>query len=472
MAIRSRVRRGRAPTEPGTRSSRSTRGGREPRRREGSRQHLADLPGAPRSGHPSRKIRPDSRRSDARVQHEADHHERGDGVEAVPPGQQDQPPGHRRSRERGQVGGDEGTRRGCSGSPGGARRTGSTRSAVDPIPTSAMTVTMPACTSGGSISRRTASYRIQSAMSTSVIPVICAARIGARVAEGEPPARGERSRPGCNERQGESGGIREHVTRIGEQRERAGEDAEDDLGDHEDEDERQGDREQSPVAHSMIVVASLSFCCRPSRTSATRGPGRRTSCSAAAAPGRGVRTRKLEGRLEPGRDRVDARADHENAARGRDELGWPPTRVATTGRSDAIPSSSAWPNGSTRLGWQRTSHAGIQSATCSCATRPRSAPARDLQGAERSGPSPTKRQDLRRRRPKPRPAARRSCARRARPDRGTAAAVAVPTDAPAAASPSAPGSARGRRRSRSHRCGPSSAGSRASSSRRGNRTQR
>ena len=41
--------------------------------------------------------------------------------------------------------------------------------------------------------------------------------------------------------------------------------------------------------------------------------------------------------------------------------------VATTDRADAIASSVARPNGSTRLGWQTTSAAAIQAGTSSCA---------------------------------------------------------------------------------------------------------
>ena len=41
-------------------------------------------------------------------------------------------------------------------------------------------------------------------------------------------------------------------------------------------------------------------------------------------------------------------------ASGGTNSGGPPMRVATTGRPHAIPSSSAWPSGSSRLGWQRT----------------------------------------------------------------------------------------------------------------------
>ena len=53
--------------------------------------------------------------------------------------------------------------------------------------------------------------------------------------------------------------------------------------------------------------------------------------------------------------RVSSSGSTRTPASGVDELGRSATRVATTGRPQAIASSSAWPNGSTRLGWQRTS---------------------------------------------------------------------------------------------------------------------
>ena len=70
--------------------------------------------------------------------------------------------------------------------------------------------------------------------------------------------------------------------------------------------------------------------------------------------------------------------------------GGPPTCVATTGRPAAIPSSSDWPNGSTRLGPQTTRAAASRAGTSSCGTRPvTEIPARPSR-CGRSGPSPTK----------------------------------------------------------------------------------
>ena len=100
--------------------------------------------------------------------------------------------------------------------------------------------------------------------------------------------------------------------------------------------------------------------------------------------------------------------------------GGPPTVVATTERADAIASSVARPNGSTRLGWQTTSAAAIQ-----CGHR-RRGDAPDELGSP-AGPRARRAAGRRRRtRASPRRAARtraraggRSCARSARRGRGT-----------------------------------------------------
>ena len=55
-------------------------------------------------------------------------------------------------------------------------------------------------------------------------------------------ARGEAER---DERERDRAGVGEHVRRVGEQRERVGEDADDDLDDHEAEDQRERDRRAS-----------------------------------------------------------------------------------------------------------------------------------------------------------------------------------------------------------------------------------
>ena len=109
----------------------------------------------------------------------------------------------------------------------------------------------------------------------------------------------------------------------------------------------------------------------------------------ALAAGFGLRQAR-GGRAQAGRDRVDTARIDQNARLGRDELGGPPMRVATTGRSEASASRTTWPNGSIRLGWQTTSLAAIQvrdrRARRGRASRTRSRPS----SCARSGPSPTK----------------------------------------------------------------------------------
>ena len=87
---------------------------------------------------------------------------------------------------------------------------------------------------------------------------------------------------------------------------------------------------------------------------------------------RPVRARKLGGPAKAVRDRGDVWGSTRTPAAGMTNSGGPPTTVATTERSEAIASSSACPNGSTRLGWQTTSAAWIQRRTSSCGTRPAS----------------------------------------------------------------------------------------------------
>ena len=76
-------------------------------------------------------------------------------------------------------------------------------------------------------------------------------------------------------------------------------------------------------------------------------------------------------------------------ASGVTNSGGPPTRVATTERADAIASSVASPNGSTRLGWQTTSEAAIQAGTVVVAHAAGEPIPGRPSSAARSGPSPT-----------------------------------------------------------------------------------
>jgi hypothetical protein len=87
-----------------------------------------------------------------------------------------------------------------------------------------------------------------------------------QAAEAECPApsggpAGERGRP---QRKRERSGIGEHVPRVGEQRERPGEDPEDDLARHQAEDQRKSERQGTSrgrvlvrVTHRFILAAAI-----------------------------------------------------------------------------------------------------------------------------------------------------------------------------------------------------------------------
>ena len=162
----------------------------------------------------------------------------------------------------------------------------------------------------------------------------------------------------------------------------------------------------------------------PTRTSAWRRPSRRrgppararlrsarpaarTSCRSAASRAAVVRA---AGARPPSRSASTIASSSSGStstpASGGTNSGGPPTRVATTDRPHAIASSSAWPNGSTRLGWQTTSRRaepvrrprrGRPRRRCVTPGRPAS--------ASRSGPSPTNASV-------PSPARSNACARR------------------------------------------------------------
>ena len=88
-----------------------------------------------------------------------------------------------------------------------------------------------------------------------MIPFACAARISARPKPNVHwPRAGRVARRRRNERCAERGGVGEHVTRVGEQGERAGEDAGDDLADHEGGDQPERDRERAPVVRPAVIV--------------------------------------------------------------------------------------------------------------------------------------------------------------------------------------------------------------------------
>ena len=133
-------------------------------------------------------------------------------------------------------------------------------------------------------------------------------------------------------------------------------------------------------------------------------------------------------------------------ASGVTNSGGPPTAVATTGRPHAIASSSAWPNGSTRLGWQTTSLAPMSSGMRPCGTAPRSVTRGLPSSCGRSGPSPANVSVPSSRRLKA-SASRTTFFRSVRPPDAQVGRPALASGARAAGA----GSARGRRRCRSPR---------------------
>ena len=92
-----------------------------------------------------------------------------------------------------------------------------------------------------------------------------------------------------------------------------------------------------------------------------RGGRARRRSGTASRPPRAARRRS------PRVERVD-----EHARLGGTNSGGPPMLVATTERPQAIASSTAWPNGSIRLGWQTTCAAAIRAGSSSCGTTPAS----------------------------------------------------------------------------------------------------
>ena len=89
-------------------------------------------------------------------------------------------------------------------------------------------------TSGGSASRWTASHAITPASTSSVAPLTWAERISARPSPNVKRAAGRPGRePRRDQRERDRAGVGEHVRGVGEQRERVGQQARDDLDDHE-----------------------------------------------------------------------------------------------------------------------------------------------------------------------------------------------------------------------------------------------
>ena len=103
-------------------------------------------------------------------------------------------------------------------------REGATTARFTTMPASATTPTTPASTSGGDTSRRTASTTIQIPKGASVTPFAWAARISAPPRPKVRPAAGRAGSEGdYDERQRKRRRVREHVTGVREERQRAGE---------------------------------------------------------------------------------------------------------------------------------------------------------------------------------------------------------------------------------------------------------
>ena len=87
--------------------------------------------------------------------------------------------------------------------------------------------------------------------------------LGAAEPEREAPARRPRGQPRGDQRERQRAGVGEHVRGVGEQRQRVGEQARDDLGDHEREDQRERRREPPAVGvgrHRVVVVLMGVVC--------------------------------------------------------------------------------------------------------------------------------------------------------------------------------------------------------------------
>ncbi len=87
--------------------------------------------------------------------------------------------------------------------------------------------------------------------------------LGAPEAEREAPAGRARGQPRGDQRERQRAGVGEHVGRVGEQRQRAGDHARHHLGDHEGEDQPEGDREPAPVRirRDRVVVMLMMLVC-------------------------------------------------------------------------------------------------------------------------------------------------------------------------------------------------------------------
>ena len=116
----------------------------------------------------------------------------------------------------------------------------------------------PPRTCGGSSRRRIASTKTQIAIATSARPFASAARISARR---KPKLRsgvaGPGREPGRAERERERRGVAEHVARVREQRQAAGQEPADDLGPRVGDGQGKNEPERSPAAGPVRVVVRV-----------------------------------------------------------------------------------------------------------------------------------------------------------------------------------------------------------------------
>ena len=118
------------------------------------------------------------------------------------------------------------------------------------------TSTTTPSTSGGSASRRMPSITITTASATSVAPFSCAERISARRKPNvKLAARRAPREPRREQGERDRAGVGEHVSRVGEQRERVGQDAGHDLDRHQAEDQGEGERQAPRVVRLDVPVA-------------------------------------------------------------------------------------------------------------------------------------------------------------------------------------------------------------------------
>ena len=130
-------------------------------------------------------------------------------------------------------------------------------------PSRPTTSTKPPSTSGADHRRRIASTAMTPASTSSVAPLAWAERISARPRpKVKRPAAGRAASPAAYSATRDRARVGEHVRRVGEQRQRVGQDAGDDLDDHEGRDDAQRDREPAAVGVGRRAVVVMGVAVR------------------------------------------------------------------------------------------------------------------------------------------------------------------------------------------------------------------